>query len=57
MASINLPMKLWCAYIGAVIGINHQIEWKCVLDWGTKLSHNLAKALFPKIDETNRWRD
>ena len=37
----------WCAYCRPVPGYNHDQEWEGVLNDGTKLSENYARALFP----------
>ena len=46
----------WSAYIGAVAGLNHDKEWKDVLDHGAKLSEEVAKILFPDFAEKYTWR-
>lgn len=40
-------IKLWCAYIRAVPGHNHEREAESVKDWGNKLPENIARVLFP----------
>jgi len=37
----------WAAYIGAVAGINHSLEYRAVAKDGSKLSEEVAKILFP----------
>lgn len=36
----------WCAYIGAVPGENHDVEWQKVRDHGSKLPATVAQAIF-----------
>ena len=36
----------WAAYIGAVPGVNHRAEYEEVYRHGTKLSEEVAKAIF-----------
>jgi len=47
----------WSAYIGAVRGNNHDLEYRDVIDHGSKISYRLAKVLFPILDEQFTWRD
>lgn len=46
----------WAAYIGAVPGINHYVEWHRVAERGNKLYKPVAEAIFPEFKEL-RWRD
>ena len=46
----------WAAYIDAVPGISHCIEWQLVAERGTKLPYNVAKVLFPAFDAKYEWR-
>ena len=39
----------WCAYCNAVPGIKHVEEWQDVLDYGDKLSEEIASAIFPSF--------
>lgn len=45
----------WSAYIDAVEGKNHFIEYKRVLENGTKLPREVAEILFPEFKDLN-WR-
>jgi len=36
----------WAAYIGAVPGVNHSIEWNDVLLGGNKLDEATARVIF-----------
>lgn len=38
----------WCAYIGAVPGINHTMEFMMVAQHGSKLPKPLAIVMFPQ---------
>lgn len=39
----------WAAYIGAVPGEDHDLEWEEVARHGSKLSEELARVLFPSF--------
>ena len=41
----------WCAYIGAVPGRSHEVEWGEVLRIGCKLSEHVAVAIFGKRED------
>jgi len=41
----------WCAYIGAVPGSSHEVEWDKVLRQGCKLSEHVAVAIFGERDD------
>jgi len=41
----------WSAYIGAVRGLCHNVEWTEVRDNGSKLSRELAELLFPEFKD------
>lgn len=45
----------WAVYIGAVPGHNHEVELYEVVDNGSKLSRNLAEAMFPHYKHL-QWR-
>ena len=45
----------WCAYIGAVPGDNHGREVEQVFKWGSKLSEDVAKAIFPGVEMPYAW--
>lgn len=47
----------WSAYVDAVPGYNHEEEAPQVLEEGTKVSYEIAKILFPDLDEAYVWRD
>jgi len=36
----------WAAYIGGVMGRNHEDEWKAVEEYGNKLPEHIARAIF-----------
>lgn len=57
VAVINERVGDWAAYIDAVKGNNHTVEAQEVAGNGAKLSHDLARVLFPYENETYRWRD
>ena len=40
----------WAAYCDAVPGENHDRECQAVLDQGSKLGENIARALFPQFN-------
>jgi len=46
----------WTAYIDAVPGQNHFLEYMNVARLGSKLPKELAFLLFPGLDK-NKWRD
>lgn len=37
----------WAAYIGGVMGRNHDDEWLAVENYGKKLSEHIARCIFP----------
>jgi len=39
----------WAAYIGGVLGRNHDEEWEAVAKYGNKLPEHIARAIFPGI--------
>ena len=41
----------WAAYIGAVRGLCHDVEWKEVAEHGNKLAKELAEFLFPEFKD------
>lgn len=41
----------WAAYIGAVEGMNHELEWEKVAKEGNKLSKQIADAIFPELSK------
>lgn len=45
----------WAAYVDAVEGENHDIEWQEVAKKGSKLSRKIASAIFPQFDP-DRYR-
>jgi hypothetical protein len=47
----------WAAYIDAVPGEHHALEWQEVAKSGCKLPQNIAEALFPEFAKQFRWRD
>jgi hypothetical protein len=57
VASATPEVGDWAAYIGAVAGKNHEEEWEEVRDNGSKLSHDIARILFPHFDKKFHWRD
>lgn len=46
----------WSAYIYDVPGIDHDLERCIVAKHGSKLSKEVASALFPRISEKYKWR-
>lgn len=50
-------MEDWTAYIGAVPRICHDTEKELVARNGDKIQYEIAKILFPHLDETLKWRD
>lgn len=57
VASVNVPVGDWAAYIDAVHGESHEKEWHNVKRMGSKLSQHIAEAIFPELKEKYRWRD
>ena len=47
----------WSAYIGAVEGKHHDSEWRKVAEKGSKITHDLARILFPDFNRKYTWRD
>ncbi len=45
----------WAAYIDAVPGINHAVEFKHVMANGDKLDERVARAIFPMFRGL-KWR-
>lgn len=45
----------WTAYIDAVEGESHSVEWQEVKDHGSKLPQEIAEILFPNFKGL-RWR-
>ncbi len=43
----------WAAYIGGVMGRNHDDEWKAVEEYGNKLPEHIARAIF----QYSPWRE
>ena len=48
--------KDWAAYIGAVKGQDHTVEWRDVKDHGAKLKKEVAEAIFPQWASKYVWR-
>jgi hypothetical protein len=57
VATVNTIVGDWAAYIDSVSGKSHATEAQKVADEGAKLSYEMAKLLFPHLDEEYRWRD
>lgn len=57
VASVNLHIGDWSAYIGAVEGYWHVDEWDLVRRCGSKLDKHIAFAIFPELANQYRWRD
>lgn len=72
VASLNADVGDWAAYIGAVAGVDHALEWREVKRHGSKLSREHAEAIFGAqvralgeereptgggFDGPYRWRD
>jgi len=47
----------WTAYVDAVPGENHRKEEAAVKESGDKLPYNVAKVMFPDLDEEYSWRE
>ncbi len=49
----------WAAYIDAILGNDHSLEWGAVVDHGVKLPKELAAVLFPSLaaDKGLKWRE
>lgn len=58
-AVANVSVGDWAAYIDAVPGKDHDKEFEQLLKKrrSTKLSHDIAKIIFPSYDEKYRWRN
>lgn len=50
VAQTRIPGE-WAAYIAAVPGRRHDMEYNHVLKYGTKLQEDVARALFPTFAE------
>ena len=46
----------WAAYIGAVPGHCHRVEYESVRKSGAKLPYKIARVIFPYWDENLVWR-
>ncbi len=46
----------WAAYIDAVPGKDHRVEWVAVMDCGNKLPKEVAEILFPDFAEKLEYR-
>jgi hypothetical protein len=46
----------WAAYVASVPGQRHTEEAEEVARHGSKLPHDIAKLLFPSMEEAYRWR-
>lgn len=57
IAKVNLKVKDWSAYIGALWEDSHQDNYHQVANHGSKIPYEMAKALYPDLMETYRWRD
>jgi len=57
VASVTKRVNEWRAYIDAVDGDNHSLEWTKVARSGTIIDHRLAKILFPDYDKKYLWVD
>lgn len=57
VATIDKLYGDWSAYIKAVPGKCHDEEASIVAAFGTKLSYNIAKLLFPNLNKNYTWRD
>lgn len=57
-ATANKIVGDWAAYIDAVQGENHDREFEELLKErrSNKLSHEIAKFIFPYFDEKYKWR-
>ena len=40
-----------CAYIGPAMGHDEQSDIMAIRQWGARLPFNVAKAMFPGVDE------
>jgi len=45
----------WSAYIGAVQGINHDVEQFEVAKFGNKLPEDIARLIFPQVACDYKW--
>jgi hypothetical protein len=57
VAVVNETVGDWSAYIDAVAGYNHRVEYLDVPRSGTKLDRKVAEYYFGSIAEQYRWRD
>lgn len=57
VAVAHEPLNDWAAYIGAVPGRIHEVEYVSVKEHGSKLSHDWARMLFPEFNRKYVWRD
>lgn len=58
-AVANVSVGDWAAYIDAVPGEDHDEEFGQLLEkrMSAKLSHDIAKIIFPSYEEKYRWRN
>ena len=56
VAKGNEGVKDWAAYIDAVPGEHHELEWEEVMRTGEKLPEDVAKILFSDFAEKYTWR-
>jgi len=56
VAVVNKQIKDWACYIDSVPGNNHDEEYENVTENGTELPHDIAKLLFPDLDQKYAWR-
>lgn len=57
VAVANVEVGDWTAYIGAVEGKKHSVEYLEVKGNGSKLHRKVAALLFPGFDRKYRWRE
>lgn len=55
VASVNTKVGDWAAYIGAVPGEDHSLEWIIVRNRGAKLPQVVAEGMFPNLKSFD-WR-
>lgn len=56
VASVNLAVGDWAAYIKAIPGEGHEDEWHEVRRHGSKVNRGIAELLFPQLKEEFKYR-
>ena len=57
VASVDLTLGEWRAFIGPVPGERHEHEWRSVKDFGNPLREDVAEVVFPEVASMFAWKD